>query len=124
MTGKNTTISDQVLLTHIFQECRKITELTARITYEDYLNDPTYQDALIRRIEIIGEAAGNLSGEFAETHPEIPVREMKSMRNVLAHQYFRVDIEYVWLTVINDIPPLHQQLAILLGQHVFFEKTE
>ncbi|MCZ0861363.1 DUF86 domain-containing protein [Methanocorpusculum sp. MG] len=103
-------VSDKILLCHILQECRKITALTSRITYEEYLGDPTYQDALIRRIEIIGEAAGNLSDEFSRKYPMIPVREMKSMRNVLAHQYFRVDIEYVWLTVINEIPPLLETL--------------
>ena len=114
MNPINSEIKDSVLLSHILSECQKIVDLTSRISYADFLNDNTYQDALCRRIEIIGEAASNLSDEFVSSHSEIPVRDMKAMRNVLAHQYFRVDIEYVWLTVTNDIPPLYSKIKELL----------
>ena len=72
-----------------------------------------YQDALIRPLEVIGEAAGNLSPDFISSNPEIPVSNMKGMRNLLMHQYFRVDLSLVWQTCTQDIPPIYQHLMSL-----------
>ena len=72
-----------------------------------------YQDALIRPLEVIGEAAGNLSPDFIASNPEIPVSNMKGMRNLLMHQYFRVDLSLVWQTCTQDIPPIYQHLMSL-----------
>lgn len=103
-------ITDTVLVSHILNECKKVMSLVSRISFEELDSDVIYQDALTRELEIIGEAAGNLSADFANRFPEIPVRDMRAMRNVLAHQYFRVDMEYLWETAINDIPPLFEEL--------------
>ena len=73
-----------------------------------------YQDALIRPLEVIGEAAGNLSAEFVEKNPAIPVSNMKGMRNLLMHQYFRVDLNLVWQTCVTDIPPIREYLLALV----------
>lgn len=103
-------LTDAVLVSHILNECRKITALVSRISFDELESDVIFQDALTRELEIIGEAAGNLSTEFVKRFPEIPVRDMRAMRNVLAHQYFRVDMEYLWETAVNDIPPLFEEL--------------
>ena len=66
----------------------------------------------------------HLSEEFCACHPELPVKEMIELRNVLIHGYSTVDLRRVWMISLKNIPPLHQQLTILLGQHVFFEKAE
>lgn len=61
-------------------------------------------------MEIIREAAGNLSEEFEKKHSEIPVHDLRSLRNVLVHQYFRVDIEYIWLAATTEIPAVLNNL--------------
>ena len=101
-------ISDKILATHIISECEKIIKLTNTISYEEYKNSTTYQDALIRPIEVIGEAAGNLSKKFERANPDIIISNMIGMRNFLAHQYFRVDLDIVWQTCVFDIPQIYQ----------------
>jgi len=75
------------------------------------------QDAIVRNIEIIGEAANNIQrmdSEFAANHPELPWIEMRGMRNKVIHNYFDVDWEVVWTTVRDDLPKLKQQIDALL----------
>ena len=100
----NPEFTDSALVSHIIYECEKIVRLTESIDFETYLKSTMYQDAIIRPLEVIGEAAGKLSKEFEEKHPEIPVHELRSLRNILIHQYFRVDIEYVWHAAAEEIP--------------------
>ncbi|MBI3323177.1 MAG: DUF86 domain-containing protein [Candidatus Omnitrophica bacterium] len=66
--------------------------------------------ALVRLVEIIGEAAGNVTKEFQAAHPEIPWPVIVGMRNRLAHAYFDIDLDRVWDTVKEDLPPLIAQL--------------
>ena|SRR3990167_4226760 len=62
--------------------------------------------ALVRLIEVIGEAAAHISKEFQDAHPEVPWTQMIAMRNRLVHAYFDVDLDRVWDTVTDDLPPL------------------
>ena len=103
--------SDEILLSHIRNECVKILDSLETITRDEFKSNQLYQDAIIRRLEIIGEAAGNLSDGYCMKHPEIPIREMKAMRNILAHQYFRVDLDYIWKTASIDIPELIEMIS-------------
>ncbi|HQE96740.1 MAG TPA: DUF86 domain-containing protein, partial [Methanothrix sp.] len=64
------------------------------------------QDQIIRRIEIIGEAVKNLPEELKKDHPEIPWRDLAGMRDIVAHQYFGVDLETVWLVAKDELPEL------------------
>ncbi|HJJ31120.1 MAG TPA: DUF86 domain-containing protein, partial [Methanocorpusculum sp.] len=89
--NKSPVLTDKLLLSHIIEQCDKIIDLTSSIDKDTFLENVYYQDALSRELEIIGEAAGSLSDLFCVTHPDVPVAEMKSMRNVIVHQYFRVD---------------------------------
>jgi len=68
------------------------------------------QDAVIREIEIIGEATKNLSLEFRERYPDIPWRSITGMRDKVIHEYFGVDIDAVWDTATRDIPLLKEKL--------------
>jgi uncharacterized protein with HEPN domain len=77
------------------------------------------QDAVIRNIEIIGEAARQIQEnvpEFATAHPELPWIEMRRMRNKVVHGYFDVDANVVWDTVKDDLPRLKQQVDDLLNE--------
>jgi uncharacterized protein with HEPN domain len=80
-------------------------------------DNPQVQDAVVRNIEIIGEAVNKINGtapDFIERHPELPWAQMRGMRNIAIHEYFFVDLEIVWKTVKNDFPKLKQQIDALL----------
>ena len=79
-------------------------------SWDDFYENIQCQDAVVRRIEIIGEAARRLSQETRDNHPQIPWREITSMRNLVIHEYDVVDIGQVWDTVQNKIPPLIEEL--------------
>jgi uncharacterized protein with HEPN domain len=86
-------------------------------TRADLGTDSMLADALARVLEIIGEAAAQSSPEFREQHPEIPWAKAIGMRNRLIHAYPDVDLDILWSTVTEDIPPLIGQLRnILAGQ--------
>ena len=72
--------------------------------------DTQCQDAVIRRIEIIGEAARRVSEDSREAHPQLPWQAMVGMRNVMIHDYDDIDLGVVWETVQNDLSPLVKQL--------------
>jgi uncharacterized protein with HEPN domain len=80
------------------------------------LSDVRTQDAVVRRLEIIGEAARRLSEKGRDSLPELPWHAMVSMRNMMIHEYDGVDYALVWETVKNDLPPLVVLLDKKLGR--------
>ena len=81
--------------------------------------NPQVQDAVVRNIEIIGEAVNHINRaapEFITQHPELPWQQMRDMRNIVIHAYFAVDLEIVWKTVKEDLPKLRQQVDHLLTE--------
>lgn len=90
----------------ILESARRIMAYVAGMTRQDFLQDTQVQDAVIRRLEIIGEAAGRISPEFRGAHPEIQWPEIRGMRNQMIHGYDNVDVDIVWDTVERDIPHL------------------
>ncbi len=101
-------------LTHILESIEWIEKDIAGLTFEQFLSNVPIQDAVIRRLEIIGEATRNLPSELKLTHPEIKWAEIAGMRNVLIHEYFGVNVERVWETVQQDIPHLKNAVQRLL----------
>ena len=79
-------------------------------SWDEFYGDIQCQDAVVRRIEIIGEAARRVSTEMRVQYPEIEWREMTSMRNLVIHEYDVVDIGQVWDTVRNKLPSLIEKL--------------
>ena len=69
------------------------------------------QDAVIRRLAVIGEAVENVSPEFRGKHPDVPWRKVAGMRDVLIHDYFGVDLELTWIVIRRDLPKLKQEIA-------------
>jgi len=89
--------------------------------------NPQVQDAVVRNIEIIGEAVNHINRaapEFIAQHPEVPWQQMRDMRNIVIHAYFAVDLEIVWKTVKEDLPKLKQQVENLLTQQQPDSKAE
>ena len=81
--------------------------------------DELIQDAVIRNLEIVGEACRNLERDhpdFAAAHPELPLAFAYEMRNALAHGYFKVDLAIVWKTIETDLPELYARLGTILAE--------
>ena len=77
--------------------------------------DEVLQNAVLRWIEVIGEAARGIGDQFRGSHPEIPWREMIDMRNRVTHGYFDIDLDVVWNTVARDIPKLEESIRLILN---------
>ena len=81
---------------------------------EVFFADPMIQDAVVRNIEIIGEAARTITEATRGAHPEIPWRKIVGTRDRVIHGYFRVDLDIVWEVVATELPVLRQQVSALL----------
>jgi uncharacterized protein with HEPN domain len=94
----------------IQESIEKIEEYTEGTTLEEFLKNTQIQDAVLRRLEIIGEAVRNLPGDFKQEHSEIPWKMIAGMRNVVAHEYFGINVKRVWKTIEKDIPELKNKI--------------
>jgi uncharacterized protein with HEPN domain len=107
-------------LEHILEAIeRALSYIQPLPTAEAFQQNQQVQDAVIRNIEIIGEAAnqiGNMAPGFIDVHPEVPWAQMRAMRNRVIHGYFFVDSKIVWTTVKIDLPKLKDQVDGLLTE--------
>jgi uncharacterized protein with HEPN domain len=101
-------------LRDILESAELILEYTRGMDRERFLADPKTQDAVLRRFEILGEAASHPSAETRSLFPDIPFHKMRGMRNIIAHAYGAVDLEVVWRTVEEHIPPIKEAIESAL----------
>lgn len=104
----------KIFLRHILDSIECIQKYSVNTDKQKFLESIQMQDAIIRRILVIGEAAMNLPDEFKEKHFEIPWHKMIGMRNELVHGYFGIDLKLVWDTAQDDLPPLKEQITKIL----------
>jgi uncharacterized protein with HEPN domain len=106
---------DNAYLADILDSARIIQQHLSGMTREQFLADLRTQDAVVRRFEIIGEAARHLSPETLKALPEVPWHLVVGMRNLLIHDYDDVDPKRVWADSQNDLPPLIARLEKYLA---------
>jgi uncharacterized protein with HEPN domain len=100
---------DQIYLAHIRDAIERIDSYTAG-GREQFFAAPLVQDAVIRNLEVIGEAVKGLSVEFHSANPDIPWKQIAGMRDVLIDHYFGVKLETVWQVVAVHLPPLKNRV--------------
>lgn len=106
--------TNDVYLHHILEAIEQIEEYVGKIDRSDFMGDSMRQDAVVRPLEIVGEASRQLSESFREEHDAIPWHAIIGMRNRIAHDYLDVDLEVVWDVVRHDLPDLKQEVRSML----------
>jgi len=98
---------------HIIESSGKIEKLLQGFNKQKFSQDERTQLAIIKLLEIIGEACSHLEVKFHKAHPEVPWPKIISMRNRLTHEYWEVDLDIVWKTAKERVPELKKQLQTL-----------
>lgn len=101
----------RLFISDILEAIGKIDRFTGNMSYEEFLKDERTQDAVLRNLEIIGEAVKNIPTEVKDRYPDIDWKGASGMRDKLIHEYFGVSLYIVWETIKNDLPPLKQKMS-------------
>lgn len=112
MTGEREFID---YLNDILDSIEKVAHFISGIDYQGFVMDEKTIFAVIRALEIVGEATKKVPNDFKESHPEIPWREMAGLRDKLIHDYVSVNLEIVWKTATIELPELKNSIASLLN---------
>ena len=109
----------RLYLDDILEAISKIRDYTANMDYAAFSKDSKTQDAVVRNLEIIGEAVGHLPESIHTLVPEIDWRKIAGLRNILAHEYFGISLPIVWDVIINKLDSLVSACEKLLGDSTF-----
>jgi uncharacterized protein with HEPN domain len=107
---------ENVYLRHIQDSIEKIESYVSGVEKDEFFENSMVQDAVMRQLEIIGEAAKRISESARAKEPDIPWNSIAGMRDKLIHDYFGVDLSTVWVTVKEDLDPLKQAVQRMLGE--------
>lgn len=108
-------IKDRGRLEHMLTAIGNVEEFTKNITLDEFVNSKVLFFAVVKNIEIVGEATYMLTKEYKQTHQSIPWQIIEKMRHVLVHGYYTISPEKVWKTVQDDLPILKGQIEVLLS---------
>ncbi len=98
----------------ILENINKVQKFTSGIIYDEFIENDEKIYAVIRAIEIIGEAAKKIPVEIKSKYSDIPWKDISGMRDKVIHEYFGVDLKLVWTTAIKEIPPLKEKIELIL----------
>ena len=99
----------------ILEAIAKIEQYVNGLSFEQFQADPKTVDAVVRNLEVIGEAVRHLSSDLEDLPAGVPWTDIAGMRNILIHEYFGVDLKIIWQTVTDDLPELRRQLQRISG---------
>lgn len=108
----------KIFLQHILESIAEIENNIKNISEEKFSRSTSIQDAVIRRLEIIGEAAKNIPENIRKKYNFIPWKKIAGSRDVLIHQYFEVDLEAVWDSATKDLPQLEHDIKTILEKNL------
>ena len=103
-------------LRHIIDECSYLIAVSNKLEFDAFLENETLKRAVVRSLEIIGEATKKIPPDFKVTWNSIPWKNMAGMRDRLIHDYIGVNYAIVWDVIINKIPDLHKQISAVLNK--------
>jgi uncharacterized protein with HEPN domain len=103
----------QLLLDDILSSIAKIARYCASFGREQFLDDEKTIDAVVRNLEIIGEATRQLPEAFTTRHAQVPWAQMAGLRNRIVHEYFGLDLDIIWTIIHDDLPILERQIQML-----------
>jgi uncharacterized protein with HEPN domain len=104
---------DYLYLRHILHAIERINEYV-EVGYEEFMSQSSWQDAVIRQLEIVGEATKHISKELRELHGGVPWRRIAGLRDVLIHDYMGIDIDAVWQITQKEIPELESYIKDII----------
>lgn len=102
--------STRLYLEDIVRSCAKVLRYTQGMTFEEFLADEKTYDAVIRNLQVLGEATKQIPQELRENYPSIEWRKIAGLRDIVAHAYFQIKDEIIWDVVTNKLKLLHQQV--------------
>jgi uncharacterized protein with HEPN domain len=105
---------DKSSLIDILNSCESIERFIGNKSKNDFYNDEMMQEAIIRKIEIIGEATNRVSEDLKNRYPDFPWKKMIAMGNIMIHMYDELELDIVWSTATNDIPLLQNRVKELI----------
>lgn len=105
---------NKIYLEDIISSIKKIEKYINDISFEEFYDNEMIVDAVVRNLEIIGEAARYLEDDFKETNSHIPWRNMIGLRNIMIHEYFGIDLNIIWKIVTDDIPKTKPEILKLI----------
>lgn len=106
----------KIFLQHILESIKLLESFSKNLTFEKFSKNRLRQNAIVRELEIIGEAVKNISRTFRDKHPTVEWNKIAGLRDKLIHHYFGVDLKTVWDVIEQDLPKLKKQILKILSE--------
>ncbi len=103
-------------LSDTLKAVQNVRKYTKQISYHKFCSDQKTVDAVLRNLEIIGEALKHIPEDFRKHHPEVEWKKISGLRDMLIHAYFQVDLQIVWDVIQNKLPDLHKKISAMLRE--------